>query len=132
MWVALILIRWLFISSALAIAAAIVPDVEITGGFLSLLGVAAIFGIVNAVIGPVAHLLSLPVTMLTFGLFALVVNGALLALTAGLSDNLEVGGFLQTVLAAFIVTLIAAVAQFMLTGHSTPGRSPSAARPSPP
>lgn len=119
MLMALILIRWLFISSALAIAAAIVPDVEITGGFLSLLGVAAIFGIVNALIGPIARILSLPLTVATFGLFGLVVNGALLALTAGISNNLEVGGFLQTILAAFLVTLIAAVAQYMLTGRST-------------
>ena len=118
MWVVLVLIRWLFISSALAIAAAIVPDVEISGGVLSLLGVAAIFGIVNAILGPVFRLLSLPLTIVTFGLFALVVNGALLAVTAGLSRNLDVGGFLQTVLAAFIVTLIATLAQFMLVGWS--------------
>jgi len=118
MWVALILFRWLFISSALAMAAAIVPDVEISGGILGLLGVAAIFGIVNAVIGPIARLLSFPLTVATFGLFALVVNGALLALTAGLSKHMEVGGFLQTVLAAFIITLIATFAQFVLVGRA--------------
>ena len=113
-----ILIRWLFIASALALAAAIVPAVEISGGFLSLLGVAAIFGIINSVIGPIAHLLSLPLTVATFGLFALIVNGALLALSAGLSQNLSVGGFVQTVLAALVITLISAIAQFMLTGRS--------------
>lgn len=129
MLIALILIRWLFISSALALAAAIVPDVDISGGVLGLLGVAAIFGIVNAVIGPLVRLVSLPLTLATFGLFALVVNGVLLALTAGLSNNLEVGGFLQTVLAAFLVSLVAAIAQFMLTGPLTPGRHASAARP---
>lgn len=119
MWVALILIRWLFISSALAIAAALVPDVVVTGGLLGLLGVAAIFGLVNAVIGPIARLLTAPVTVITFGLFALVVNGALLALTAGLSRSLDVGGFLQTILAACVVTLVAGIAQFMLAGPGT-------------
>lgn len=125
MWVALILIRWLFISSALAMAAAVVPDVVITGGLLGLLGVAAVFGLVNAIIGPIARLLAVPFNVITFGLIALVVNGALLALTAGLSRNMDVGGFLQTMLAAFVVTLVAAVAQFILTGGSarpaTPG-----------
>jgi uncharacterized membrane protein YvlD (DUF360 family) len=52
------------------------------------------------------RLLSLPITLMTFGLFALVVNGLLLAITAGLSDYLDVGGFLQTVLAAFLISVL--------------------------
>jgi putative membrane protein len=126
MWVALLLIRWLFISSALAMAAALVPDVVITGGLLGLLGVAAIFGLVNAVIGPVARALAVPFNAITFGLSALVVNGALLALAAGLSRNLDVGGFLQTMLAAFVVTAVAVTAEFMLTGRSAPPARPVA------
>lgn len=123
MWAALILVRWLFISSALAIAAALVPDVVVTGGLLGLLGVAAIFGLVNAIIGPMARSLSARFNAITFGLFALVVNGALLALTAGLSRSLDLGGFLQTILAACVVTLVAAIAQFMLTGSGTDSRA---------
>ncbi len=118
MLVALILVRWLFIASVIAMTAAIVPGVEVSGGFLGLLGVAALFGIVNAIIGPFVRLLSLPLTLITFGLFALVINGALLALTAGLSSNLEVGGFLPAVIGAFVISLISALAQFMLHGRS--------------
>ena len=118
MVVMLILIRWLFIASAVALAAAVVPDVEVSGGILGLLGVAALFGIVNAVIGPVLRLLSLPLTLVTFGLFALVVNGALLALTAGLSSNLDVGGFLAAIVGAFVISVVSAVAQFLLYGRA--------------
>jgi putative membrane protein len=112
-----LVLRWVFIASALALAAAIVPDVEISGGVLGLLGVAAVFGIVNAVIGPVVRLLTLPVTLVTMGLFAFVVNGALLALTAGLSRNLDVGGFLQTVVAAVVISAIGVVSQLLLVGR---------------
>lgn len=118
MLMALILIRWLFIASVVALTAAIVPGVEVSGGFLGLLGVAALLGIVNAVIGPVLRLLSLPLTVVTFGLFALVINAALLALTAGLSSNLEVGGFFPAVIGALVISLISGVAQFMLHGRS--------------
>lgn len=112
-----VLLRWLFIAGALATAAALVPGVEISGGVLGLLGVAALFGIVNAVIGPVLRLLSLPLTVITVGLFALVVNGVLLALTAWLSASLDVGGFLQAVLAAVVISAVSALAQFMLYGR---------------
>lgn len=119
MWIiGIVLLRWAFVASALALAAALVPDVEIQGGLWDLFWVAALFGLVNAILGPLLRLLTLPLTVLTFGLFGLVVNGVLLAITAGLTDALDVGGFLQTILAAMIITLVAACAQFMLYGRS--------------
>lgn len=111
-----ILLRWAFIASALATAAALVPDVAVSGGFWGLLGASAVFGLVNSVVGPILTLVALPLTVVTFGVASLVANGVLLALTAGLSDALEVGSFVQTVLAALVVTSIAAAAQFMLHG----------------
>ncbi|MCW2621769.1 MAG: conserved rane protein of unknown function, partial [Frankiales bacterium] len=71
--------------------------VENTGGTFGTQGtylwLAALFAVVNSVIGPVVRLLSLPFVVLTLGLFLLVVNAALLAITAGLSDRLQVDGF---------------------------------------
>ena len=92
------------------------PSVDIDGGLLALLGVALIFGLVNALIGPLLRLVSLPITLVTFGLFALVINGALLALTAGLSDALEVGGFLGAMLAALLISLLSGLIGFGLGG----------------
>lgn len=97
---------WLVTAVALAVAAALVPSVEIDGGVVSLLGVALVFGLVNAVIGPLLRLVSLPLTVVTLGLFGLVVNGALLAITAGLTDALDVGGVLATVLAAVVISAV--------------------------
>ena len=68
-----------------------------------------LFGLVNAILGPILHILALPLTVITLGLFALVVNGVLLATTAGLSDDLDVGGFLGTILGALIISIVTAV-----------------------
>ena len=82
------------------------PDVQI----ISVLIVAAIFGVANAVIKPVLKILSLPLTILTFGMFGLILNGALLLALALVSDKLKlhftVGGFPPTF---SIDTVIAAV-----------------------
>lgn len=108
-----LLIYWLVLAVAIAVTAAIVPSVDVDGGFFAILGVALVFGLVNALIGPVIRLISLPLTAITFGLFALVINAGLLALTAGLSDNLDVGGFFACVVGAILIavfsTLIGAV-----------------------
>jgi putative membrane protein len=100
-----LIIMWLVLAAAIALAAAIVPSVEVEGGFFTLLWVALLFGLVNGLIGPLVRLISLPLTMLTFGLFALVINGILLALTAGLSDNLQVGGFFGAIVAALLISI---------------------------
>ncbi|MGH3457533.1 phage holin family protein [Aeromicrobium sp.] len=104
---------WLAVAVAIAITAAIVPSVEIDGGVLSLLGVALVLGFVNALIGPVLRLISIPLTVVTFGLFGLVVNGALLGITAGLTDALDVGGFLAVIVAAILISVISGVLVFV-------------------
>ncbi|MDZ5662187.1 phage holin family protein [Nocardioides sp. zg-1308] len=109
-----LLLAWIVVAAAIAAAAAVVPSVEIDGGVLSLLWVALLFGLVNALIGPVLQLLALPLTIITLGLFALVVNGILLAITAGLTDSLDVGGLLSTTLAAIVISVVTAVLLFVL------------------
>src|SRR3712207_9213172 len=57
------------------------------------LGIALIFAVGNAVVGPVLRLLSLPFVLVTLGLFLVVINGALLSSTGASSERLQVGGF---------------------------------------
>ena len=101
-----LMVVWVVVAVAIAIAAALIPSVDIEGGVFALLGVALVFGLVNGLIGPILRLVSMPLTVVTFGLFALVINGALLALTAGVSDSLDVGGFLSVVVAAFLISVV--------------------------
>lgn len=104
---------WVATAVALAVAAALIPSIDIDGGVGTLLWVALLFGLVNGLIGPLLRLISLPLTLVTFGLFGLVINGVLLALTAGLSDALDVGGFLATIVAAVIISVVTAVLGFV-------------------
>jgi len=67
---------------------------------IALAGLALLFGLVNAILGPFLRLIALPFTLLTLGLFALIVNGVLVAITAGLSSKFDVGGFFSAFLAA--------------------------------
>ena len=99
---------------AVGVAAAIVPGIEVDGGVLTLLWLGVLFGLVNAILGPILRILTLPLTVITLGLFALVVNGIVLAATAGLSDNLDVGGFLGTILGAVIISVVTALLGYLL------------------
>ena len=75
-----------------------------------LLIVALIFGLVNAIIRPIVIFLSLPVTILTLGLFVFVVNALMLMLTGWIAERLDLGfrvdGFLPALLASLIVSLV--------------------------
>jgi putative membrane protein len=80
------------------------PDAPL-GTVGTFLWIALIFAVVNAFIGPIVRLLSLPFVVLTLGLFLLVVNAALLGLTALLTDRLEVDGFVAAVLGGLLLAI---------------------------
>ena len=84
------------------------------GEFGTYLWIGLIFGVVNAIVGPLLRLLSLPFVILTLGLFLLVVNAALLGLTAALSDRLTVDGFGTAVLGGLILAVVAWLADQLL------------------
>lgn len=103
-----LVIVWFVMAAAIAVAEWLLPSVEVEGGVLPLLGAALVLGLVNALIGPLLRLVFLPLTLVTFGLFGLVINGLLLGITAGLSDSLEIGGFFATVVAAVVISIASA------------------------
>lgn len=104
-----LLLRWAVLTLAVWLAAYVVPGVDVAGGFWTYVWVALLFGLVNAIIGPILRLIALPFTLVTLGLFALVVNGVLVAITAGLSDKFQVGGFFAAFLAALVISLVSMV-----------------------
>ncbi|RFU19163.1 phage holin family protein [Geodermatophilus marinus] len=75
------------------------------GEFGTWLWIALIFAVVNAIVGPVLRLLSLPFVVLTLGLFLLVVNAALLGLTAAITDRLQVDGFGSAVVGGLLLAI---------------------------
>jgi putative membrane protein len=111
-----LIIRWVLTAVVIGIVAAITPGITVHGGFLTLLWIALIFGLVDTIIGPVLRLLSLPLIVLTLGLFLLVVNAALLGLTAWLSSRLDVDGFWPAVLGGLLISIFSWVLdQLLLT-----------------
>ena len=84
------LIRLLTNAAALWVAAWIVPGVTYTGGWLPFLAVSLVFAVINATLRPLIKLLTCPLILLTLGLFALVVNGLMLWLTAAVARSRSV------------------------------------------
>jgi putative membrane protein len=76
------------------------------GAFGTYLWLGLLFGVINAIVGPILRLLSLPFIVLTLGLFLLLINAALLAITAGLSDRLQVDGFGTAILGGLILAIV--------------------------
>jgi len=89
--VADILIRIVINALALVAAVRLVPGAAFEGDVLQLAVVAALFGIINSYLRPIVKLLSLPLTLLTFGLVGFVINTALVLLLAFLSSQFELG-----------------------------------------
>src|ERR1700733_388312 len=86
-------VRLVVLAVIIAVVARIVPGIHVRGGFGWFVWLAFIFSVVNLVLGPIFRILSFPLIILTLGLFLLVVNAALLAITAGLSKHLDVDRF---------------------------------------
>jgi putative membrane protein len=99
------LIHLVVVAVALWVAAHLVPGI----GFRSpttLLLAALVLGLVNALVRPVLFILTLPITILTLGLFYLVVNGLAFALTAALVPGFTVTSFTSAILGALVVSLV--------------------------
>ena len=125
-----LIIRLLVNAAALWVATRIVPGVTYRGDLLPFLGVALVFGIVNAFIRPVAKLLTFPIIILTLGLFALVVNGLMLWLTSALSGALGLGfhvsGFRAAFVGALVVSLVSTLLSLIVVDRSDATMDPIA------
>ena len=113
------LLRLVITAVALWVATLVVPGIHYQGSALALLLVALLFGVVNAFIGGVVKLFTLPITILTLGLFALVINGFLLWLTGALSQSLglgfQVNGFVPAFWGALVIGVTRAVLNLFLS-----------------
>ena len=109
------LVRLLVNAAALWVATRLVPGVSYDGGALPLLGVALVFGVVNAFLRPVAKILTFPLIIVTLGIFALVINGLMLWLTSSLSAALGLGFHVSGFWAAFWGGLVVSVVSTILS-----------------
>jgi putative membrane protein len=108
-------VRLIVNAAALWVAVQLVPGVTFAGGWLPFFGVACVFGVVNAFIRPVTKILTLPLIILTLGIFALVVNGLMLWLTSSLSAALGLGFHVSGFGAAFWGALVVSIVSTILS-----------------
>jgi putative membrane protein len=114
-------IIWVAVNAlALGFATWLLDGIRVTGDdqALTVILVALIFGVINAVVAPIAKLLSLPFIILTLGLFLLVVNALMLMLTSWIATQLGLGfhvdGFWTAVLGSIVITLSSWVLEAVL------------------
>jgi putative membrane protein len=121
--VRIFLVGWLILAVAIGIAVAVVPGVSVDGGVLTYLWIAALFAVVDILLGPILRLLTAPLILLTLGLFAFVVNAVLFVITAWLSSKLSVDGFGDALLAALVISLVAWVLGIVVDVARRPARA---------
>lgn len=100
-----IALRWLILTCSILLASYFIEDIHIKG-FLSAFCAAAILGILNTFFRPIALLLTLPLNVMTFGLFTFVINAIMLKMASGVIDGFEVHGFWSAVFGAFIISIV--------------------------
>ncbi|HEX9609722.1 MAG TPA: phage holin family protein [Candidatus Limnocylindria bacterium] len=102
-------------AAALWVAELIVPNITFTGEWWKLLLVAFIFGLVNTFLRPVLRILTLPISMMTLGLFLFVINALMLLLTSAISAELNLGFQVLDFIAALLGSIVISLVGFALS-----------------
>ncbi len=108
-----IIVRTLIIALGLGLANVLVPGVRIEGA-VTLVVAALLLGLVNAVVRPLVVLLTLPLTIVTLGIFLLVINAAMFGLVAAMLGDFAVSGFFSALFGAIIVSLTSMLASWYI------------------
>lgn len=101
-------LHWIITAIALGVTAWLIRGVHVAS-LLALLVAALVVGLVNAVVRPILVILTLPITIVTLGLFYLIVNGVAFALAAGLAPGFSIDGFGWAVLGALVMSIVSAI-----------------------
>lgn len=98
-------LRWIILSTAIMVSAYLFPGVDVDG-FGTALFAALVLGILNAFFRPILIILTLPINILTLGLFTFIINAFLLMMTSGVIGGLHVSGFGAALLGSLIISLV--------------------------
>jgi len=109
----MLLLKWLVSALAFLALPYIVAGISVEG-FGTAMILALLWGLLNITIRPILLLLTLPINLLTLGLFTLVINGFLLWLLGGFIKGFEVHGFWAAVLGAIVLSIVSALTHWVL------------------
>ena len=108
-----LLLHWVLSATALWIVAHFVPGIYVSGPKAALIA-ALVIGLINATLGLVLKVLTFPLTILTLGLFWLVINGLMLELASSFVDGFVVRGFVPAFIGAILMSLVSSVLQWLV------------------
>lgn len=112
------ILRWVINAIALFLAVYLVPGVNLQGGWVSIVWLALIFGLINAFLRPLLTLLTCPLIVLTLGLFTLLINTFLFWLTSQVGQAFGIGftidGFWPAFLGGLVVTVVSVIMSLIL------------------
>ncbi len=112
------ILRWAINAAAIFLAIRFVPGISLQSGWLSVIWLALIFGVVNALVGPLVKLLTCPLIILTLGLFTLLINTFLFWLTGQIGHLFGIGltmnGFWPAFLGGLVVTVVSVILTLIL------------------
>ena len=101
----MLFLKWLIMAVSIVISAYLIPGVKVSG-FFSALWIALFLGIVNIIIKPILILITLPINILTLGLFTFVINALLILLVSSVVKGFEVSGFWVALFFSIVLSLI--------------------------
>jgi len=117
-----IITRWLIITVAILLSSMLIPGIHVDSLWTAIIS-AALLGLINVIIKPVLVILTLPLNILTLGLFTFIINAFLLKMVAYFVDGFEVGGFFAAFFGALVISLVSWLAnRFIVSGNSRPNR----------
>ncbi|MCK9229106.1 MAG: phage holin family protein [Syntrophales bacterium] len=122
----IILIRWLILTVAVMVASCLLEGVQITS-FFSALFTAAVLGFLNTFFRPILLVLTLPINVLSLGLFTFIINALLIKMASGVVPGFSVQGFWTAVFAALIISIVSTLLEALHRGID--GRRKSSAGP---
>ncbi len=100
-----LVIRWLFLTVAILVAAHLIEGIDVKG-FWSAFFAAAVLGVLNAFFRPILIILTLPINILTLGLFTFVINAVLIMMVSGVIGGFEVHGFWSALLGSLVISIV--------------------------
>jgi putative membrane protein len=100
-----IFVRWFVLTAAIMVSAYVIEGIEVKG-FFSALFAAAVLGILNAFFRPILIILTLPINILSMGLFTFVINAFLLMMVSGVISGFEVQGFWSAVFGSLLISIV--------------------------
>lgn len=107
-----LILRWLIATAAILVSAYLVPGVEVNGIWPAL-WIALFLGLFNLILRPILIVLTLPITMLTFGLFIFIINTLLILLISTIIQGFHITGFLEALLFSIVLSAISYILNYI-------------------